>query len=83
MVSDGHTGEPGEAHEAFRHSYTKDRGQLLRRVSRIEGQVRGIERMVEGQPALLSSRRSTQPTASASGLSKLGSSARSPSGNVR
>lgn len=28
-------------------SYTKDRAQLLRRLSRIEGQVRGISRMIE------------------------------------
>ena len=42
--------EPGPEHEhaeGFRHSYTKDQGQLLRRVSRIEGQVRGIGRMIE------------------------------------
>jgi len=31
----------------FRHSYTRDRAQLLRRLSRIEGQVRGIGRMIE------------------------------------
>jgi DNA-binding FrmR family transcriptional regulator len=31
----------------FRHSYTKDRGELLVRLSRIEGQVRGIRRLVE------------------------------------
>ena len=31
----------------FRHSYTKDRAQILRRLSRIEGQVRGIARMIE------------------------------------
>jgi CsoR family transcriptional regulator, copper-sensing transcriptional repressor len=30
-----------------RHSYTKDRAQLLRRLARMEGQVRGIARMVE------------------------------------
>jgi DNA-binding FrmR family transcriptional regulator len=30
-----------------RHSYTKDRAQLLRRLSRMEGQVRGISRMIE------------------------------------
>ncbi len=30
-----------------RHSYTKDRAQLLRRLSRMEGQARGIARMVE------------------------------------
>lgn len=33
----------------FRHSYTKDRGELLKRLSRIEGQVRGIARLVEGE----------------------------------
>ena len=41
----------GPAHrdvdDRFRHSYTKDRAQLLRRLSRIEGQVRGISRMIE------------------------------------
>jgi DNA-binding FrmR family transcriptional regulator len=31
----------------FRHSYDKDRAQLLRRLSRVEGQVRGIARMIE------------------------------------
>jgi DNA-binding FrmR family transcriptional regulator len=31
----------------FRHSYSRDRAQLLRRLSRIEGQVRGISRMIE------------------------------------
>ncbi len=31
----------------FRHSYDKDRQQLLRRLSRVEGQVRGIARMIE------------------------------------
>ncbi len=36
---------PGRAH--FRHSYSKDRAQLTRRLSRIEGQVRGIARMIE------------------------------------
>jgi len=33
--------------EPTRHSYTKDRAQLLRRLSRMEGQVRGVARMVE------------------------------------
>ena len=33
----------------FRHAYTKDRGELLNRLRRIEGQVRGIERLVEGE----------------------------------
>ena len=34
-------------HTSFRHSYTKDKAQLVRRLSRIEGQVRGIARMIE------------------------------------
>ena len=29
------------------HGYEKDRAQLLRRLARIEGQVRGITRMIE------------------------------------
>ncbi|HWH37954.1 MAG TPA: metal-sensitive transcriptional regulator [Candidatus Limnocylindrales bacterium] len=33
--------------EPSRKSYTKDRAQLLRRLSRMEGQVRGISRMIE------------------------------------
>ena len=31
----------------FRHAYTKDKTQLIRRLSRMEGQVRGIARMIE------------------------------------
>jgi DNA-binding FrmR family transcriptional regulator len=39
---------PDEAEiSTFRHSYAKDRAQLLRRLSRLEGQVRGIARMIE------------------------------------
>ena len=34
-------------HSTFRHSYSKDRAQLVRRLSRVEGQVRGIARMIE------------------------------------
>lgn len=30
-----------------RHSYSKDHAQLLRRLARMEGQVRGISRMIE------------------------------------
>ena len=41
----------GEGHDAtpdaFRHSYSKDKAQLVRRLARIEGQVRGIARMIE------------------------------------
>ena len=33
--------------EHFRHAYTKDRRELLTRLARIEGQVRGIRRLVE------------------------------------
>jgi DNA-binding FrmR family transcriptional regulator len=46
--------EPGASHaghapagDEFRHSYTKDKAQLVRRLARIEGQVRGIARMIE------------------------------------
>ena len=31
----------------FRHSYAKDKTLLVRRLSRMEGQVRGIARMIE------------------------------------
>ncbi len=37
----------GGASDHFRHSYTKDRATLIRRLARIEGQVRGIARMIE------------------------------------
>jgi CsoR family transcriptional regulator, copper-sensing transcriptional repressor len=36
--------EPAAPH--FRHSYTKDPGDLLTRLRRIEGQARGIQRLV-------------------------------------
>lgn len=35
------------APDDFRHSYSKDQATLVRRLSRIEGQVRGIARMIE------------------------------------
>jgi DNA-binding FrmR family transcriptional regulator len=38
---------PADHGDHFRHSYSKDRAVLLRRLSRIEGQVRGIARMIE------------------------------------
>jgi len=41
------TGAKPAAHDHFRHAYSKDRAVLLRRLSRIEGQVRGIARMIE------------------------------------
>jgi DNA-binding FrmR family transcriptional regulator len=31
----------------FRHSYTKDRQELLNRLRRIEGQARGLQRLVD------------------------------------
>jgi DNA-binding FrmR family transcriptional regulator len=39
------SGPPDATH--FRHSYAKDKAQLMRRLSRMEGQVRGIARMIE------------------------------------
>jgi DNA-binding FrmR family transcriptional regulator len=33
--------------EHFRHSYTRDRRELLNRLRRIEGQARGVQRLVE------------------------------------
>jgi CsoR family transcriptional regulator, copper-sensing transcriptional repressor len=33
--------------DAFRHAYTKDRQVLLNRLRRIEGQARGLQRLVE------------------------------------
>ena len=44
------TAAPTTSHapaEDFRHSYSKDKAQLRRRLSRMEGQVRGIARMIE------------------------------------
>ena len=41
----GRTASPEASH--FRHSYSKDKAQLVRRLSRMEGQVRGIARMIE------------------------------------
>ncbi len=37
-----------DAHAAhFRHSYTRDKRELVTRLRRIEGQARGLQRMVE------------------------------------
>ncbi len=41
------TPSQGAGHDTFRHSYSKDKAQLVRRLSRLEGQVRGIARMIE------------------------------------
>jgi DNA-binding FrmR family transcriptional regulator len=49
--ADSHAAQAASAahsgHDTFRHSYSKERTQLVRRLSRVEGQVRGIARMIE------------------------------------
>jgi DNA-binding FrmR family transcriptional regulator len=45
-TTDGGTAS-GDHGDHFRHSYTKDKAHLVRRLARIEGQVRGIARMIE------------------------------------
>jgi DNA-binding FrmR family transcriptional regulator len=42
-----HARAGSEGSDHFRHSYSKDKANLVRRLSRIEGQVRGIARMIE------------------------------------
>ena len=39
--------DSGDLDPNFRHSYSRDQATLIRRLKRIEGQVRGIERMIE------------------------------------
>ncbi len=39
--------EVAEMDPTFRHSYSRDQAILIRRLRRIEGQARGIERMIE------------------------------------
>src|ERR671925_2127248 len=39
--------DAGVPPEHFRHSYTKDRQELLNRLRRIEGQARGLQRLVD------------------------------------
>ncbi len=46
-AADGHLHGDAEGEGTFRHSYSRDRATLIRRLRRIEGQVRGIERMIE------------------------------------
>jgi DNA-binding FrmR family transcriptional regulator len=41
--------EASDLDPTFRHSYSRDQAILIRRLRRIEGQVRGIERMIERQ----------------------------------
>ena len=37
----------GDHETTFRHAYTKDRRELLNRLKRIEGQARGLQRLVD------------------------------------
>jgi DNA-binding FrmR family transcriptional regulator len=46
-AANGHAHGSATGADTFRHSYSKDKTQLIRRLSRIEGQVRGIARMIE------------------------------------
>jgi DNA-binding FrmR family transcriptional regulator len=46
-LSPAHGRAPADSPDHFRHSYSKDKAQLVRRLSRIEGQVRGLARMVD------------------------------------
>src|SRR5262245_31110640 len=46
-MSSTDTANDSPAEHPTRHAYTKDRAQLLRRLSRMEGQVRGISPMIE------------------------------------
>jgi DNA-binding FrmR family transcriptional regulator len=39
--------DTAETDPTFQHSYSRDQSILIRRLRRIEGQVRGIERMIE------------------------------------
>lgn len=39
--------EQASGESVFRHAYTKDRGVLLNRLRRMEGQARGLQRLVE------------------------------------
>ena len=56
----------------FRHAYTKDRGELLNRLSRIEGQVRGIARLVGEEAYCLDVLQQVEAmTAAADGLALL------------
>ena len=47
MATTSRRAAPAPDPSHFRHSYAKDSAQLMRRLSRMEGQVRGIARMIE------------------------------------
>lgn len=58
--------------DQFRHAYSKDRAELLNRLSRIEGQVRGIARLVEEEAYCLDVLQQVEAmTAAADGLALL------------
>lgn len=40
-------GDVSDLEPTFRHAYSRDQSMLVRRLRRIEGQARGIERMIE------------------------------------
>jgi DNA-binding FrmR family transcriptional regulator len=46
-TTSGSAATPAAGQAAFRRSYSKDKAHLVRRLSRMEGQVRGIARMIE------------------------------------
>lgn len=48
-MTDEAAGHPAPHPEHFRHAYSKDRRLLLHRLRRIEGQARGIQRLVENE----------------------------------
>ena len=44
-----HADHAAHDEQAFRHAYTKDRREILNRLKRIEGQARGLQRLVDGE----------------------------------
>jgi CsoR family transcriptional regulator, copper-sensing transcriptional repressor len=56
----------------FRHSYTRDRKELLNRLRRIEGQARGLQRLVENEAYCLDILQQVEAmTAAADGVAML------------
>ncbi|HEX6128388.1 MAG TPA: metal-sensitive transcriptional regulator [Candidatus Limnocylindria bacterium] len=48
-MTDEAAAHPSFPPEHFRHAYSKDRRVLLHRLRRIEGQARGIQRLIENE----------------------------------
>ena len=44
-----HAGHGAHDEQGFRHAYTKDRREILNRLKRIEGQARGLQRLVKDE----------------------------------